>query len=384
MNRGEAGWVPPALEPGVAAAATGRLRDDAERRPAQGRRRSGPGSTRPGSNASRTTSRGSTSTRAASPGCQVAVARHGHGRLLPVVRRDGPRARDAGPRRHHLAHLLDDETDHGRRADVAVRARSVPAHGSGCAVHPGVADLKVREIDGRWCQAARRAAPADDGTRRDDAHDRLRVGRTQHAVRSRDRPRPRPASTFATASSNPLDADWTLETLVERLGRAYRCASIPASTGSTRCRPTCARDSSRSSRDSASTTTSTKTIFAPLGMSDTGFVGPGRRDRPLRRAATDAARDKSLRLVDDPLESGYRKTRTFLSGGGGLVVDHRRLPALRADALQRRRARRRPHPRPQDGRAHDRGTTCPAAASCASSRCRAATARSASTAPGSA
>ena len=60
------------------------------------------------------------------------------------------------------------------------------------------------------------------------------------------------------------------------------------------------------------------TIFAPLGMDDTGFVVP---DDKLDRFAASYRRDKSkkLLLVEDPERSRYRKEPTFFSGGGGLV-----------------------------------------------------------------
>ena len=60
------------------------------------------------------------------------------------------------------------------------------------------------------------------------------------------------------------------------------------------------------------------TIFDPLGMVDTGFSVPddeiGRFAALYRRAP-----DKSVRLLDDPLTSGYRSQPEFLSGSGGLV-----------------------------------------------------------------
>ena len=59
-------------------------------------------------------------------------------------------------------------------------------------------------------------------------------------------------------------------------------------------------------------------IFDPLGMKDTSFtVSP---DKVERLAANyERTRDKKLRLVDDPVESTYLVTPTFLSGGGGLT-----------------------------------------------------------------
>jgi CubicO group peptidase (beta-lactamase class C family) len=61
------------------------------------------------------------------------------------------------------------------------------------------------------------------------------------------------------------------------------------------------------------------TIFDPLAMPDTGFSVP---DSDIDRFAACYARDaeKRLVLVDDPLESRYRRPPTLLSGGGGLVA----------------------------------------------------------------
>jgi CubicO group peptidase (beta-lactamase class C family) len=59
-------------------------------------------------------------------------------------------------------------------------------------------------------------------------------------------------------------------------------------------------------------------IFGPLGMADTGFQVD---DPQVERFAASYFRrpDKSLKLVDDPETSPYRRERAFLSGGGGLV-----------------------------------------------------------------
>ncbi len=61
-----------------------------------------------------------------------------------------------------------------------------------------------------------------------------------------------------------------------------------------------------------------ETIFEPLGMKDTAFfVAPEKTDRLA--AGYRRARDKSLRLLDDPATSVYLKRPAFLSGGGGLT-----------------------------------------------------------------
>lgn len=59
-------------------------------------------------------------------------------------------------------------------------------------------------------------------------------------------------------------------------------------------------------------------IFAPLGMTDTGFTVPAEK---VARFAANYARNskKELVLEDDPQDSVYVRPRSFLSGGGGLV-----------------------------------------------------------------
>jgi CubicO group peptidase (beta-lactamase class C family) len=59
-------------------------------------------------------------------------------------------------------------------------------------------------------------------------------------------------------------------------------------------------------------------IFEPLGMRDTAFSVP---DSEIDRFAASYGRrrDKTLKLIDDPERSTYRRQPAFLSGGGGLV-----------------------------------------------------------------
>src|SRR5579884_552421 len=59
-------------------------------------------------------------------------------------------------------------------------------------------------------------------------------------------------------------------------------------------------------------------LFGPLGMTDTAFVvDDSRVDRFAANYALNRA--KKLVSIDDPVESAYRRPRSFLSGGGGLV-----------------------------------------------------------------
>lgn len=59
-------------------------------------------------------------------------------------------------------------------------------------------------------------------------------------------------------------------------------------------------------------------LFEPLQMKDTGFSVP---DAEISRFAASygRTRHKTLKLIDDPEQSSYRRHPSFLSGGGGLV-----------------------------------------------------------------
>jgi CubicO group peptidase (beta-lactamase class C family) len=61
-----------------------------------------------------------------------------------------------------------------------------------------------------------------------------------------------------------------------------------------------------------------ETVFEPLQMRDSGFSVP---DREIARFAANygRTRHKTLKLLDDPETSAYRRQPKFLSGGGGLV-----------------------------------------------------------------
>jgi len=59
-------------------------------------------------------------------------------------------------------------------------------------------------------------------------------------------------------------------------------------------------------------------IFGPLGMTDTAFhVAPEKLDRFA--ANYQRRKDKTLKLIDDPLDSSYQHKPDFFSGGGGLT-----------------------------------------------------------------
>jgi CubicO group peptidase (beta-lactamase class C family) len=60
-----------------------------------------------------------------------------------------------------------------------------------------------------------------------------------------------------------------------------------------------------------------KTIFKPLGMTDTAFNVPP--EKIARFAANYSRSPEGLKLMDAPADSKYAKPVTFYSGGGGLV-----------------------------------------------------------------
>jgi CubicO group peptidase (beta-lactamase class C family) len=122
---------------------------------------------------------------------------------------------------------------------------------------------------------------------------------------------------FAAGITSPLDADWTLATLMERLAqrplRFHPGEHWFYSVSTDVCARLVEVISGQQFDDYLE-----EEIFEPLGMHDTAFHVP---DEKIERFAAlyGRRRDKSLRLLEDPVESGYRKPRTFLSGGGGLV-----------------------------------------------------------------
>lgn len=59
-------------------------------------------------------------------------------------------------------------------------------------------------------------------------------------------------------------------------------------------------------------------IFEPLGMTDTAFHVDDSRVQRFT-ANYQRSRDKTLKLIDDPLASSYTAAPAFLSGGGGMV-----------------------------------------------------------------
>jgi CubicO group peptidase (beta-lactamase class C family) len=124
-------------------------------------------------------------------------------------------------------------------------------------------------------------------------------------------------SRWAAGVANPLDAAWTLEGLVDRLAerplRFHPGEHWFYSVSTDVCARLVEIISGRRFDEYLE-----ETIFTPLGLEDTGFVVT---DEKIDRFAANygRARDKSLRLVEDPMQSGYRTPRAFLSGGGGLV-----------------------------------------------------------------
>ena len=134
-------------------------------------------------------------------------------------------------------------------------------------------------------------------------------------------------------------------------GQGAAALSARRSAGCTRSPPTSAAPWWRRSAASGSTNTCSETIFEPLGMKDTAFVGAGGQDRPVLRQLPARPPTRRLQLIDDPPTSDYLTEPSFFSGGGGLDRHHRGLSALLRDAAPRRRTRRRAHPRAAHHRA---------------------------------
>ena len=115
-------------------------------------------------------------------------------------------------------------------------------------------------------------------------------------------------------------------------------------------------------------------------MVDTGFVVP---DDKIDRFAANygRARDKSLRLLDDPLrerlpQAAARSCRAA-AGSCRTTADYLRFAQMLCNGGELDGVA---HPRPQDGRADDAEPSARRRRAARSSRCPAATARSASTA----
>ena len=96
-------------------------------------------------------------------------------------------------------------------------------------------------------------------------------------------------------------------------------------------------------------------IFEPLKMSDTSFFLPHGQARRGWRRSTRSVDGKLERAPNPGLGQGdyVDGPRKCFSGGAGAAVDGDRLRAVPADAAERRRARRRAHAQPEDGRADD-------------------------------
>ena len=175
---------------------------------------------------------------------------------------------------------------------------------------PEFRGVKVRERDADGDVRLVDPRAADDGARPADAHvgHRLRPAGTPAWTSRRSATARRRPGCPAAATCRCWSSAWA----------PSRCASTRAPTGCTRGRPTSPPGSSRWCRGRGSTSTCRTTIFDPLGMADTGFSVP---DASIDRFAALYRRDRAKRLVlsDDPLTSAYRTHPEFLSGGGGLV-----------------------------------------------------------------
>ena len=117
-------------------------------------------------------------------------------RLLRELRRAGPRARRPGGRGRDLAAVLDDQADHRRGDDDAVRAGPLPTRRRGGPLDPRVEGHDRQGAGPRRRVADRSRPPATDDPRHPDPHvrDRVRLRERRSGPRRAQlarRPRPR-------------------------------------------------------------------------------------------------------------------------------------------------------------------------------------------------
>ena len=231
------------------------------------------------------------------------TARHGKIVNSDVYGVTGSRRRDTAHARHHLPHLLDDQADHRRRDDDAVRGRQVEAEDPLSKYIPEFADLKVMR-DGMPTASHPQGARAPADCRRADvAHGRVHLRLLRQLARStsciwpRTRSTPRACTTSSTKLAKlPLvyqpGEEWQYSISVDVQG--YLVEKLSGS----RCPTSCAQR-----------------IFEPLGMVDTGFAVPEASSRAGHRLRIRRRRRIDLLRGRDP---NVTKMPGMASGGGGL------------------------------------------------------------------
>ena len=261
-------------------------------------------------------------------GCQVGVARRGQiGYFRSFGSRDLERSRPVTEDTIFRIYSMTKPIT-GDSAPHAVRARRVPAERSRPPVHPRMEGPQgPREVRGRLVTPGRAATPMSIRDLLMHMWGLSFAGRGLPLVQTDDEGR---------AWCFRWEPGATLETLVERLVRP--CAAFPS--GYAVVLFDIDGDLRPSGRDhlGAAVRRVQRAVFGPVGMVDTGFMVP---DTKIDRFAANYTRtNKKLVLIDDPERSGFRKL-PFLSGGGGLVLDHHGLLCGSREMLvQRRRDRR--------------------------------------------
>ena len=131
-------------------------------------------------------------------------------------------------------------------------------------------------------------------------------------------------------------------------GQDSAASTSPGRPGSTALPPTCSDASWKPPPASGSATSWASACSSRSKMTDTAFWVPeakiGRRRRALRQGSARGHADQADRGLEAARQRLRRRRRR---------VDRGRLSALRADAGERRRARRRAHPEPHHRQAHD-------------------------------
>ena len=252
---------------------------------------------------------------------------------------DGRRSQDADAQGRHLPHGVDDQAGHRRRDPDAARGGQGPPDRSGVAVHSRIQGREGgdREVIARRCDGGGAAAAGQPPRRRRSTPCRP-AATSRCAICS---PTPRDSRAAAPArgkapASRPRGANDTLAGYIPKLG-AVPLDFQPGSEW--RYSGLAGIETLGRIVEVASGLTFDvflkQRIFDPLGMKDTAFYPaddePAAGGDALRPDAGRPQAPGDARLAGDQ-DAVLRRRRTVVHRGG--------LPAVRADAGQRRRAER--------------------------------------------
>ena len=215
-------------------------------------------------------------------------------------------------RRLGLAHLLDDQADHERGADDALRAGALPARRSGAQVHPVVEGSRASSSAATIPSFAT-APPARPMTVRDllSHTSGLTYGFMERTQRGRRVPQagrggPRQARLHARrhdATARP----------------SCRWSSRRARAGTTRVSTDVVGHLDRGHLRAAARRLPRRARLRAAGHARHRLRHPRRPGAALRRQLRAAGRRHGCKVIDDPAREPVPRRPSFLSGGGGLV-----------------------------------------------------------------